>query len=669
MQKNSITNKITPCCGLPFSVAYWWVSNLTLNSEADRQFIISKISQDGIISIDAWKVIINSGTLEADSSLTKAEFLAWFDCRRQLNCEQLKLIIEGYKVGNYDPTGEYGVGWTELYIFEEYNGKLIKKITGYVGGVGVLPELLNDRIGLYLGDEIFTDNKDLAIDFKGENGASGTAQIPDWQAISYVEKSMVIYENSIWIVNEGETALATDIPGVSEKWINIGGISEESLKQVLASQGGSGTVVQHGNDLSYASTTASNTTICNLNYLEENQKINKVIFQAMSAGSINIYKVNAGAVPQNGNTITKVLIKNAPVVAGTNEIILDVDGVIGDMIGINTNGVTVGYTDGGAGKYFDASQTTVGLTNGHIAYYFESLSQGNVEYPIDALKETVKYSAGRIKEVNSLNKVDWIDLKGQSNALGVGYTAGLLSSPFNTQPFDWEKEFSRVFIWNPQTNNFENIKIGVNNMASWDANYTIGEPTNQSTFGAEVGIAIGWLQTHKFGELYIFKNVGDGQPIAYFQKGGAFYAQYLDRKQKAEKWLEDRGKVPVKKAFVWVQGEADMFNSRPYYLNQLKIMSNDMIEDGFMSNDTFQVITKTLSGTGNYSAEINLAKDDYILFNKYAKPLNYTNNFNADNIHLNTLGQFNLGIDSFKIIYSTDKITPSLIEGKINWTF
>ena len=101
MQKNIITNKITPCCGLPFSVIYWWVSNLTLKSESDRQFIISKISQGGIISIDAWKVLINSGTLEADASLTKAEFLAWFDCERQPSCEQLKLIIEGYKIGSW----------------------------------------------------------------------------------------------------------------------------------------------------------------------------------------------------------------------------------------------------------------------------------------------------------------------------------------------------------------------------------------------------------------------------------------------------------------------------------------------------------------------------------------------------------------------------------------
>ena len=84
---------------MPFSVIYWWVSNLTLNSDADRQYLLTQISQSGVLSIDGWKVLVNSGTLEADASLTKAEFLAWFDCGKQPKCEQLKIIIEGYKLG------------------------------------------------------------------------------------------------------------------------------------------------------------------------------------------------------------------------------------------------------------------------------------------------------------------------------------------------------------------------------------------------------------------------------------------------------------------------------------------------------------------------------------------------------------------------------------------
>ena len=95
------TNLLEVCCGLPFSVVYWWITNLTLNSEADRQYLLTQISQSGVLSIDGWKVLVNSGTLEADASLTKPEFLAWFNCEKQPSCEQLKLIIEGYKLGSW----------------------------------------------------------------------------------------------------------------------------------------------------------------------------------------------------------------------------------------------------------------------------------------------------------------------------------------------------------------------------------------------------------------------------------------------------------------------------------------------------------------------------------------------------------------------------------------
>ena len=118
MQKNIITNKITPCCGLPFSVMYWWVTNLTLNTESDRQYIISKLSQNGTLRVDAWKVLINSGTLEADASLTKAEFLAWFDCERQPSCEQLKLIVEGFRISNYTPEGGINYITNNIYQFD-----------------------------------------------------------------------------------------------------------------------------------------------------------------------------------------------------------------------------------------------------------------------------------------------------------------------------------------------------------------------------------------------------------------------------------------------------------------------------------------------------------------------------------------------------------------------
>ena len=56
--------------------------------------------------------------MEADASLTKSEFLAWFDCGKQPNCEQLKMIVEGFKISNYTPEGGVNYITNNIYQFE-----------------------------------------------------------------------------------------------------------------------------------------------------------------------------------------------------------------------------------------------------------------------------------------------------------------------------------------------------------------------------------------------------------------------------------------------------------------------------------------------------------------------------------------------------------------------
>ncbi len=58
----------------------------------------------------------------------------------------------------------------------------------------------------------------------GADGANGTAEIPNYNpALSYVENSTVINDNSIWRVISGQTANVGDVPGESDKWISLGG--------------------------------------------------------------------------------------------------------------------------------------------------------------------------------------------------------------------------------------------------------------------------------------------------------------------------------------------------------------------------------------------------------------------------------------------------------------
>ena len=245
MQKNIITNKITPCCGLPFSVIYWWVSNLTLNSEADRQFILSKISQNGTIAIDGWKVLINSGTLEADASLTKAEFLKWFDCERQPSCGQLKIIIEGFKLGSW-------IGDLNEIRFVDVLGVLkISDSAPTTQGLYILSD-----IGTYsnLGGLVTTEGKinyayfdgttwskvEVAIQsgksayevavangFVGTeaewltslNGTDGENKIDLWTAKTYSAGEQVIYEGRYYKTTD--SVIATEVPNSSDKWVKV----------------------------------------------------------------------------------------------------------------------------------------------------------------------------------------------------------------------------------------------------------------------------------------------------------------------------------------------------------------------------------------------------------------------------------------------------------------
>jgi hypothetical protein len=160
MKKNSITNKITPCCGLPFKNMHWWVMNLKINSENNRSYIVSKIEQSGDLSIDAWKILINSITLEEDAVLTKNEFLEWFECGRSPSCGRLKILIESFQLGaeNDDYLAYSGdnasdgsaIAFSAINDVKIINSGEISKIVGNFPNIGILSLFIarNRRFGV-----------------------------------------------------------------------------------------------------------------------------------------------------------------------------------------------------------------------------------------------------------------------------------------------------------------------------------------------------------------------------------------------------------------------------------------------------------------------------------------------------------------------------------------
>lgn len=80
--------------------------------------------------------------------------------------------------------------------------------------------LEDDKLYVYNGSGFPEEGS--GIKLKGEDGANGTAEIPDYNpALSYVEKSTVIDDNSIWRVADGQTANVGEMPGISNKWKSI----------------------------------------------------------------------------------------------------------------------------------------------------------------------------------------------------------------------------------------------------------------------------------------------------------------------------------------------------------------------------------------------------------------------------------------------------------------
>lgn len=259
-----------------------------------------------------------------------------------------------------------------------------------------------------------------------------------------------------------------------------------------------------------------------------------------------------------------------------------------------------------------------------------------------------------------------ISIEGQSNAYGYGVTNDLINNPpYNALGINWLDEFNRVFIWNPNTNNYENLKLKVNNTGYLN-------PSEINWFGVEVSIALTWLKIHKYGNLYIDKHVENGQPISYFQKGSSFYTtRLIPRKAAANAWLQARNIKVYDQGFVWIQGESDLNQTQTYYFDALKKLISDRKDDGFIKNYTTIVLAQINTQNANYSTNIANAKLDYINFDKRSKLITYPNSTISDNIHLNANGQIDLGLQAAKAVFNSDSyvITDFSPSVKISTTF
>jgi hypothetical protein len=256
-----------------------------------------------------------------------------------------------------------------------------------------------------------------------------------------------------------------------------------------------------------------------------------------------------------------------------------------------------------------------------------------------------------------------ITKEGQSNCVGVGRIdeltgddAVLAASPF-----------ARVFIWNPGTSEYENLQFGTvasgaNNQAASDPAYCNGgvvvHPEFGPCFGPELGIALRWMRETVGGNLYIDKNTGDGQPISYFQSGGAFFTESLARKAAADTWLSSRGIRAAHMGWLWVQGEGDHGADQATYQTALTTYISSRIAGNLQSAIDFRILAQINATSLNYGAGVAAAKAAYAAANPTtAKIIDYANSYNPDSVHLDSAGQLQLGYDAFEILFSKPHMT------------
>ncbi|ASW74695.1 hypothetical protein IQ37_15170 [Chryseobacterium piperi] len=555
------------------------------------------------------------------------------------------------------------------------------------------------EIGDYINLTPAVDNNGNPTTIKGESGKINEAyfngsvwtkseiqlpksenKIDTWLPISYTSGKQVIRSQDNAIYEASQNVTSSDVPGISPLWIKKVGVNVSPTFNATST-----TEAQSGEQIAKR----YDKTLAVLKYFISGQDVLEKVYKASDTDK-NIFGVGSDTTGQllKNNTISPdnsaayFSWKNIPLNSSTKKItkielkVVRFGGNIGaNLLGIKDDGAidvlvgAMGTPSGQLDTYtFDVSSykyvsysyfiyASFPATNNNEIKFFSTEEKGAAA----AENAVINYINNEIYKIGTTSFNCRISIEGQSNAYGYGTTNDLLTqSPFSSVSFDWLKAFSRVFIWNPNTNSYENLKLKTNNTGYF-------QPSEIDWFGVEIGIALTWLQTHKFGNLYIDKHCENGQAIAYFQKGSSFYtSRLLPRKSAANQWLKDRNISVNDIAFVWIQGESDMNNSQAYYLGALKKLISDRMEDKLIKVSTNIILAQVNPQNKMYSANVATAKDEYIAFNKQAKIITYPN-LTWDGVHLTAAGQVDLGLQAGYSCLETDKYLIGDIDDKKNW--
>lgn len=238
-----------------------------------------------------------------------------------------------------------------------------------------------------------------------------------------------------------------------------------------------------------------------------------------------------------------------------------------------------------------------------------------------------------------------IHIRGQSNAVGYGALADLSASPLNADTglaAYAAAPFSRVYIWTGSA--YQQLNMGTNNAGN-----------SATQFGPEFGLAVRWMRETTSGNLYIHKHASGGSSITNFIPAHWSFATYSAEVTTANGIL---GSTPTPAGFLWVQGEADRFETQEWYQAHMESICNGLQTDGLLSTSSKRILMNMHPSTATYGAGVAAAKTAVAA----ANPSNTTAPtmpllMLGDNIHITARGQVQVGYDAFETMFGVGHIS------------
>ena len=221
-----------------------------------------------------------------------------------------------------------------------------------------------------------------------------------------------------------------------------------------------------------------------------------------------------------------------------------------------------------------------------------------------------------------LGPVNVVLVSGQSNATGCSRSSFITYSLGKDKHDEFAKGFDDVLIsydcWTKDGFDTGNYTYFSQNASNGFVPVKLGQGNGTNTFGPEIGIAEE-LHEKYGGKLFIIKYACGASNLKddWAQTDSPMYPRFIEYVKNAMKDLTDKGYKPTIKAFCWMQGEGDSYESKYYdnYKENTRTFVSNIRRELFelAGEKDIPFIDAKISDTGGWLfwEKVNEAKEEF----------------------------------------------------------